>query len=201
MSGVLYVMRHGRTVLDNEKRSDGWLDYPLSDQGRIGLINSQQFLKLAPISVVVTCSLRRCAETAHIMASGIMTHPPVGINDKSRTWNLGVLVGTKKKPTKPIVKFFMTHPDEVPEHGESLNAFRKRFQSLLLELMKSVATGKSILLICSGSAIREISLSLTNSRDKLDLDEAGLLTLVPDGKKWKGEVLIGSKQHGPDYWS
>ena len=32
----IYVMRHGRTALDALKRSDGWLDFPLTDDGRRG---------------------------------------------------------------------------------------------------------------------------------------------------------------------
>ena len=44
----IYVMRHGRTALDAMKRSDGWLDFPLTDEGRRGTMKAQQYLKDLP---------------------------------------------------------------------------------------------------------------------------------------------------------
>jgi broad specificity phosphatase PhoE len=198
--GVLYVMRHGKTVLDNEKRSDGWLDYPLSDEGRIGIMPSQQFLKQAPIDCVVTCGLRRCEETAHIMASGILNHPTKEINEDSRTWNLGTLIGSRKKPNKPVVKYFMHHPDEVPESGESMNSFRKRFMGVVKDLLKRVRRGENILLVCSGSGIREISRMLAGDTESFDLTESGLLMITPYGKSLQAKVIFGHKNDKTDYW-
>ena len=193
MAASLYVLRHGKTVLDDEKRSDGWLDYPLSDEGRVGLIDAQQFLKQAPITCVVTCSLRRCAETAHIVASGMLTHPPIGINDATRTWNLGVLIGTKKKPNRPFVKFLMEHPDQSPEGGESMDDFRKRFLTILAPLIQRVRDGESVLLVGSGSVVREISQLLTGDHETFDLDEGGLMMVTPNMRgKMVGKVILGA---------
>lgn len=195
MAGCLYVLRHGKTVLDDENRSDGWLDYPLSDEGRIGLIDAQQFLKQAPVHCVVTNSLRRCAETAHIITSGMLTHPPVGVNDATRTWNLGVLIGTKKKPNRPLVKFLMAHEDQAPEGGESLNSFRKRLFSVLEQMIARVREGENILFVCSGSVVREISELLVGDKKEFDLDEGGLLMVSPNMKgKMIGKIALGSKR-------
>ena len=38
---VLYIARHGKTALDPTHRSDGWLDLPLTDDGRVRLITMQ----------------------------------------------------------------------------------------------------------------------------------------------------------------
>ncbi len=50
-----------------------------------------------------------------------------------------------------------------------------------------------ILIVCSGSNIREISQFLTGNRDLLDLDEGGLLKLQPIGKMWHGNIVMGGK--------
>jgi broad specificity phosphatase PhoE len=191
---IVYVMRHGRTVLDREQRSDGWLDYPLSDDGRVGLIKAQQYLKNAPIKHVYAPSLRRAHETAHIMASGILTHPDLQVAEQARTWNMGMLIGTKKKPNKPIVRYFMDHPDQAPEGGESQQQFAARFIPWIVDRIKQVEQGDGpVLVVTSGSNIREISLVFAGDINTLDLDEGGVLALVPTADGAHGTVLFGGK--------
>jgi broad specificity phosphatase PhoE len=183
-------MRHGRTVLDDEKRSDGWLDYPLSDKGRVGLMTAQQYLKLAPIKVVYAPDLRRAHETAHIIASGILTHPRVEIANQAKTWNLGVMIGSKKKPNKPLVRYFMDHPTDTPQGGESMQSFCARWIPWLL---KRVHDDGSKLIVTSGSNLRAIGTALFGDKDKFDLDEGGLMVLMPDGGGATGRVIFGHK--------
>lgn len=202
LSNVMFVMRHGRTVLDDEQRSDGWLDYPLSDDGRIGLMHAQQYLKLAPVKHVFANSLRRVAETAHIVASGILSRPDVSHEEATKTWNLGSLIGTKKKPNKPIVKFYMAHPDQRPHGGESMEDFRYRSMGWVFSQMKKLESGGGpVLLVTSGSVVREISFALIGDRDTFDLDESGLLMLVASRGKVHGKVLFGHKDEKGEYFS
>lgn len=199
---AIYVMRHGRTVLDDEHRSDGWLDYPLSDEGRIGLMHAQQYLKSAPLKHIYAPSLRRTAETAHILSSGILSHPDIRTAEEPRTWHLGILMGTKKKPNRPVVQFYMTHPDEKPEGGESLQHFHDRWIPWLHEIMRTVKEGNGpVLVITSGSNLRELSKTLTGDVDKFDLDEAGLMVLLPDGDTMRGQVIFGHKSEDQEWLS
>ncbi|MGH6878557.1 MAG: histidine phosphatase family protein [Rhizomicrobium sp.] len=186
-----YVMRHGQTVLDDEKRSDGWLDYPLSDKGRIGLMDAQQFLKLAPIRTVYAPTLRRAEETGHIIASGILNHPKEVVADAAKTWNLGTLIGSKKKPNKPLVHYFMDHPNETPMGGESMQAFCARWIPWLLKTVHK-DNGAS-LIVTSGSNLRAIGTALYGDTDKFDLDEGGLMVLLPEGNSANGQVIFGHK--------
>lgn len=195
-------MRHGRTVLDDEHRSDGWLDYPLSDEGRVGLMPAQQFLKMAPITKVYANSLRRVSETAHIIASGILSHPEVQLEDATKTWNLGVLIGTKKKPNKPVVKFYMAHPDQTPHCGESMCHFRDRALSWVFGCLKKLQSGSGpVLLVTSGSVVREISYAITGDRDRYDLDEGGLVALSMQNGRAYGKILFGHKSENGEYFS
>lgn len=202
LQNVMFVMRHARTVLDDEHRSDGWLDYPLSDEGRIGLLPAQQYLKMAPIKKIYCNSLRRVAETAHIIASGILSHPDIQHEDATKTWNLGSLIGTKKKPNKPIVKFYMNHPDQKPHCGESMNDFRMRALGWVFSQLKKLQSGGGpVLLVTSGSVVREISFALTGDRDTYDLDESGLLMLVSHKGKTTGQPIFGHKSEKGEYFS
>jgi broad specificity phosphatase PhoE len=103
----------------------------LTDDGRRGIIPAQQYLKdlPKPICCIYAPSLKRNIETAEIIQSGMgIDQAEIVVNDDMRTWNLGKkLVGSKKYPNRPIVKYYMKRPSEKPEGGESLDEFRDGF--------------------------------------------------------------------------
>lgn len=193
---AMYVMRHGKTALDLLKRSDGWLDFPLTDEGRRGLLPAQRYLKdlPTPVSDIFASSLRRTMETAHIIKSGMGVDPPEIVDHEAlHPWNLGKeLIGAKKKEARPIVKFFMRHPDKTPEGGESMNAFRKRFIPWIEREMNETHDGP-FLFVLSGSNIREISMHIAGDRDIFDIDEGGLIAFKPVGGMWAGTIVLGGK--------
>ena len=198
----LFILRHGCTVLDDVHRSDGWLDFPLSDEGRVRLLTAEQFLKDFPIKAIYSASLKRTKETAEIMSSGLISHPPTIQDDAAKTWNLGTLVGTPKKPNKPLVSHFMNHTADVPAGGESRDAFRDRFMPWLEARKAEVLAGRGpILLVLSGSNIREISQAMYGDEDTLDLDEGGLAVLYPEDGKWATEVIFGHKDEDNEWLS
>ena len=124
--GTVYLMRHGRTALDMEQRSDGWLDLPLSDEGQRQLIDSQQLLKQVPLSTIYTPDLKRTKETADLVLSGT-PGAKIVLDDKLKTWNLGLLAGTKKRYSRPEVKQLMDNQKASPPGGESYGSFIARF--------------------------------------------------------------------------
>lgn len=198
----IFVMRHGKTALDPAHRSDGWLDFPLSDDGRVRLLTAEQFLKTIPIQTIYAPTLKRTTESAEILQSGILSHPSIKPADEAKTWNLGAIAGTPKKPNREVVDYFMKHPEAAPEGGESREDFRKRFLPWL-DARKDEAEKKHgpFLLILSGSNIRETSLSLFGDEGVLDLDEGGLMVMYPTDGKWHAEVLFGHKDMDNEWLS
>jgi|SRR5579859_2540581 len=197
----IYVLRHGRTALDALHRSDGWLDFPLTDEGRRGLIPAQQYLKdiPKPLVCIYASSLKRVMETAEIIQSGMGIDPPeIEVDDRIRTWNMGrKLLGSQKYPAKPIVQYYMRHPDETPEGGESLNAFNTRFQTWFDDMVKEKRAGP-VLVVLSGSAIRELSQYIEGDRESLDLDEGGLMEIQPTGDGCTAHVILGGKSESDE---
>lgn len=190
----IYLLRHGRTAMDALKRSDGWVDLPLSDKGRMGLIEPQQYLKLEPIMKIFTAPLRRTEETAHIVASGMMHKPDVSPTSKAMTWNLGVLAGAQKEQNRPKVKRLLANPDQVPLGGESYSAFKARYMRWFEKRAEqSVKAGKPILIIGSGSNLRLLSECLLGDKDILNLEEGGLAVLHCENGTWHAEVVFGDK--------
>ena len=188
---MIYVLRHGKTAMDFVKRSDGWLDLPLSDSGRLGLIAAQQHLKLAPIKVIYAPSLKRTQETAEIMKSGILADPKIITADEALTWNLGVLAGMSKVYSRPQVRDLMDHPSRAPVGGESYAKFSRRY----LPWFKGRATSgpQPFLVVGSGSNWRLIGDKLFGDPDALNLDEGGLAILQHNRGKWTKQILLGDE--------
>ena len=189
--GSVYLMRHGRTALDIESRSDGWLDLPLSDKGRIGVIDAQQHMKTIPLKGIYTSSLLRAKETADIVKSGTQSDPKIYIEDDLKTWNLGVLAGTKKEVGRPLVEKLVAEPDVAPEGGESLNDFKKRFLPCFEKLAAKATMAAPCLFVLSGSNLRTLGDEWLGDSEKLDLDEGGLAVCRYVAGAWNVDVLFG----------
>ena len=188
-SALIYLLRHGHTALDTEHRSDGWLDLPLSDEGQLELIESQQALKTTPISKIYTPDLMRTRETARIIRSGLLSNPPIVVNDRAKTWNLGVLAGTKKRYGRPEVQKLIADPESAPLGGESYADFCSRFLPWFEKRCEEAEADKPILIVCSGSNLRLIADKLLGDDEALDLDEGGLAVLHRVGAQWYAEIM------------
>lgn len=63
-----YLLRHGDTREDQVRRYIGQTDLPLTAVGRVQVRELQKYLADIPFSLIVSSDLRRCLETARIIA-------------------------------------------------------------------------------------------------------------------------------------
>ena len=185
----IYVARHGHTVLDADKRSDGFLDFPLSDVGLVSLVPAQQYLKMVPLTKIITADLKRTKQTAELIESGTISDPKLVVAGEARTWNLGVIAGTKKRYGRPEVQRLIDNPASAPAGGESYNDFKGRF---LPWFNKQSASSDCLLYVGSGSNLRLLGFELLGDMDALDLDEGGLACLYETDGKWFCNVIMGA---------
>ena len=186
----IFCMRHGQTALDDLHRSDGWIDLPLSDEGRQNVVVAlADYFKKVPITCIYTSDLRRTKETAEIIKSGLSTDPKIEVTNKIKTWNLGDYAGQKKKPNKPLVKELLANPSKQAPNGESYDELKTRFDGFMHKMEKEVAKDGPILLILSGSDCRRAGELYLGDRTKLDIDEAGIFVIFKDGDKWTAECV------------
>lgn len=188
----IFVMRHGHTVLDKDRRSDGFLDFPLSDDGRLGLMAAQQYLKTVPLTTIYAPNLKRTRETAELVKSGTLSDPKIVVSDDARTWNLGIIAGTRKRYGRPEVQKLIDSPSKAPMGGESFNDFKDRFLPWFDEATSEATRAQPVLYVGSGSNLRLIGSTLLGDPDTLDLDEGGLACLHNVGGQWHGEVILGA---------
>lgn len=91
----LYVVRHGETIWNVEKRVQGITDIPLTDKGRSEAKELQDLIKSLNIDIVISSPLDRAKETAKILVDSKL---PINTDDriKERDWgfNEGALIDT-----------------------------------------------------------------------------------------------------------
>ena len=91
----LYVVRHGETIWNVEKRVQGISDIPLTEKGMKDAEELQELISTLNIDVVISSPLERARETAKILIDSKL---PVNTDDriKERDWgmNEGALIDT-----------------------------------------------------------------------------------------------------------
>ena len=83
----LYVVRHGQTIWNQEKRVQGISDIPLSDEGRLDTLDLKSEIDKLNIDVVIASPLKRTKETANILVDSKL---PINTDDriKERNWGM-----------------------------------------------------------------------------------------------------------------
>ena len=91
----LYVVRHGETIWNVERKVQGITDIPLTEKGRKDAEELQELISTLNIDVVIASPLDRARETAKILVNNSL---PINTDDriKERDWgmNEGALIDT-----------------------------------------------------------------------------------------------------------
>ena len=91
----LYVVRHGETIWNVERKAQGITDIPLTDKGRLEAKELQELISTLNIDVVISSPLNRARETAKILVDSKL---PINTDDriKERDWgmNEGAIIDT-----------------------------------------------------------------------------------------------------------
>ena len=94
----LYVVRHGETIWNVERKEQGITDIPLTEKGKNDALELQELISTLNIDVVISSPLVRARETAKILVNNSL---PINTDDriKERDWgmNEGALIDTVDK--------------------------------------------------------------------------------------------------------
>lgn len=97
---VLYITRHGKTILNTLDRVQGWADTPLTDEGRQVAVDLGKGLKKANISFksIYSSDLGRAKETAQIITESLgVKNSKIIESDKLREACYGMYEGDLNK--------------------------------------------------------------------------------------------------------
>jgi 2,3-bisphosphoglycerate-dependent phosphoglycerate mutase len=182
---TLILVRHGQSQFNLENRFTGWLDVPLTDQGKAEARSAGRKLSGYKFHMAFTSALQRAQETLTLILTEIhQLEIPVIKNAALNERHYGDLQGLNKAETAQKfgdhqVKIWRRSYDVPPPNGESLKDTAARtipyFQKEIIPQLKS---GKDILIVAHGNSLRSIVMELDHL-SKEQVLELNLETGVP----------------------
>ena len=166
---ALILIRHGQSQWNLENRFTGWVDVPLTENGRAEARGAGKALRELGIrfDVCYTSVLSRAIETLSIVQSELGQENLLVVKDPAlNERHYGDLQGlnkdeTRKKFGETRVKLWRRSYDVAPPNGESLKDTAARtlpyFESRILPEVKA---DKNVLVAAHGNSLRSIVMFL-----------------------------------------
>lgn len=202
---VVYILRHGQTIANREKRFRGWIDVPLDATGKKEAQTAREFLADKKIKRVFCSDLGRTVETAKLaLPSQKAEKDPL-----LRPWDVGVFSGKPRDENQEALNHYIDNPEKPIPDGESLKDFSKRMGKTLARYIKEGQEDGPILLVTSSSNAIQAE-KFIEGKDELgrpeDVDRVlpgGIMAILDEEKAGlKVEVVFGdSPEQDADYGS
>ena len=198
----IYVIRHGETDWNAQRKLQGQEDIPLNEKGRRLAAVTAEAMKDIPFAAAYSSPLIRAMETARM----ILGDRDISIVQDARLMEIGfgIFEGEEMKRENPRLQGngfmnFFTAPDQyiAPEGGETFQQVCDRTTQFLKELAaREDLEGKNVLVASHGAAIKGM-LSILYPSEIKDFWHGGVhkncavslirvcggqMTLVEDGK-------------------
>src|SRR5271157_4507682 len=134
---ILYFFRHGETELNAGNSFRGFVDVELDDDGKAQAKEQASYAKDIPFVALYSSDLKRATQTMKVVqkanshASGLVPE----VVAAGRPWNGGKFAGKPKSAAnKQELQMYANSGETIPG-GESLGAFRSRFQQLFDDII------------------------------------------------------------------
>jgi probable phosphoglycerate mutase len=172
---MLYLMRHGETALNTERRFRGWTEVQLSIDGIKEAQQAARFLADKHLDWIVCSSLLRTILTGNIIQSESL-NAHICLAFEARPWNVGSFTGTLKSETEQALIGYVKQPDLVIPGGESLTAFRERWLACLNRWLRRAKTQNVVIVTHTSNIVAAVE----QHTNKL-LEPEGLEITKPGG--------------------
>jgi len=177
---TLVLVRHGQSLWNLENRFTGWVDVPLTENGRAEARRAGELMKGMKFDVAYTSALSRAQETLGLILETLGTKLPVIRDQALNERHYGDLQGLNKeelakKYGPDQVKLWRRSYDVAPPNGESLELTAKRTLPFYERCIAGdLKQGKNVLVVAHGNSNRSIVMSL----DQLSKDAVVALELA-----------------------
>lgn len=154
----IYIVRHGQTEWNNEKRIQGQIDVPLNQIGIQQAINCSLYFSNIGIDQVYSSKLSRAIETARIITGDKMF---IKTHDELNERNFGIWeshLWEEIHTQIPNLKEIWKNDDGSfkPQNGESLEDLVQRAQSFFKKIISENSLDSNILIVSHGGPIKSI---------------------------------------------
>jgi len=202
---VVYILRHGQTTANKQKRFRGWIDVPLNDTGKKEAQTAREFLSDKKIKRVFCSDLARTELTAKLALPSVKAER----DPLLRPWDVGVFSGKPRDENQEALNHYIDNPDKPIPDGESLKEFSKRMGKALARYIKEGQEDGPILLVTSSSNAIQAE-KFVEGKDELgrpeDVDRVlpgGIMAILDEEKAgMKVEIVFGdAPETNADYGS
>ena len=192
---ILYLLRHGATDWNLNKRVQGWKDTALNDCGVKQAHIAAEKLKNIPLETIYASDLKRSKKTADIISAALDL--PVHYTKRLREMNFGKAEGIKKTdleakfpyiyPAFNDLKNLERHEIGYP-NGETIGEVQQRFMKFANRLIDD---GRSnVLLVTHGMLVRIFSESCFKKTIRLDNGSVLRVTYDERTRKFRSPKVI-----------
>ena len=171
---ILCLIRHGESLWNKENRFTGWVDVPLTDNGREQAKKAGEILKSLNIKfdIAYTSLLSRSIETLEIIIKTLGYNIPVIKDISLNERHYGDLQGLNKDKVAEIygkeqVKLWRRSLKVRPPNGESLEDTQKRTIPFFERTIKGdLELNKNVLVVAHGNSLRSIVSYIENLNEE-----------------------------------
>lgn len=157
---TFYICRHGETESNHRRRVMGWMDSPLTDEGKLNAKASAGTLRDIHLDQIVSSDLGRAFETAYIISRQLGYTAEIVMDAGLREVNYGDMANL------PYDAFPDLSPNEklnfAPPNGESLSQMQQRVLNCVASLSGKYE-GKTVLLVTHDGVINALRASYTGN--------------------------------------
>ncbi len=181
---TLVLIRHGQSLWNLENRFTGWVDVPLTGQGRDEARRAGERIRDIKFDVAYTSALSRAQETLELVLQMVGQRPPVIRDPALNERHYGDLQGLNKADTaarhgEAQVKIWRRSFDVAPPNGESLEMTAQRTLPFFERAIAGdLRQGKNVLVVAHGNSNRSIVMKL-DGLTREQILELNLETGVP----------------------
>ncbi|MCF0125762.1 MAG: histidine phosphatase family protein [Clostridia bacterium] len=160
---MIYIVRHGQTDWNIEKKTQGHTDIPLNENGRNQAKRLAQSLQNVNIDKIISSDLIRAKETAKIINEQI--NKEIIYDKRLREINYGLLEGINRDTLTPDVwDTFNNFPEKLK--AEDKESIFSRVKECFDEILNDK---ENILIVTHGGVLRMI-MFYKHNRDKFNND-------------------------------
>ena len=151
----LYIVRHGKTYWNEERKIQGWADIDLTEEGRQVAIASAKGMKDIHFDAIYASPLKRAYETACILKGD--RDLTVIVDDRIKEIGFGELEGAdfmkiRGDKTSRFASFFDA-PElyEAPEGAETLEEVSERAANFMKEIIEKHKNDERVMIVAHGA--------------------------------------------------
>ena len=186
---LVFVVRHGETILNAEGKFRGTADPPLNSRGIRQARDVAKLLDAIEISHIFSSDKQRATKTADIIASG--DGNKVHKTENLRALNVGDYSGElRTKETEAEVAAFANTPDIPFPGGESINQFRGRIQPCLQEACDiALHCGAPTVIVGHSSIVHEVGNWLYGNHKCILVEPGGMAAIYLKNGKLAADAI------------